>query len=240
MSDKYLALLELLRSTDDSLTASFLAENMGVSTRSVRSYVAAAKSAAHPYDIISATSTGYRLNRDAYFTYRSELDAKPESFPSTPREREHHIVHRLASTSTGLSIDDLSLSLHVSAATIESDIKRIRQNAVDSGVAIDRVDNVLTLRGDESQLRRLLSTLVHDETNSGLLSLDTIALRFEIPTLVEFKTDLIERLDYHRYFIKNSYTKRYCDTFSNTINNTYKYYYSYYNNNCLWFRCNNK
>jgi lichenan operon transcriptional antiterminator len=201
MSDKYLALLELLRSTDDSLTASFLAENMGVSTRSVRSYVAAAKSAAHPYDIISATSTGYRLNRDAYFTYRSALDAKPESFPSTPREREHHIVHRLASSSLGLSIDDLSSSLHVSAATIESDIKRIRQNAGDSGVAIDRVDNVLTLRGDETELRRLLSTLIHDTTSSGLLSLDTIALRFDIPTLVEFKTDLIERLDYHRYFV---------------------------------------
>ena len=201
MSDKYLALLELLRSTDDTLTASFLAENMGVSTRSVRSYVAAAKSAAHPYDIISATSAGYRLNRDAYFTYRSDLDTKPESLPSTPREREHHIVHRLASTGTGLSIDDLASSLHVSAATIESDIKRIRQNAVDSGVAIDRVDNVLTLRGDESQLRRLLSTVVHDTTTSGLLSLDTIALRFEIPTLVDFKTDLIERLDYHRYFI---------------------------------------
>lgn len=201
MSDKYLALLELLRSTDDSLTAAFLAENMGVSTRSVRSYVAAAKSAAHPYDIISATSTGYRLNRDAYFTYRSALDAKPESFPSTPREREHHIVHRLASSSLGLSIDDLSSSLHVSAATIESDIKRIRQSAGDSGVAIDRVDNVLTLRGDETELRRLLSTLIHDTTSSGLLSLDTIALRFDIPTLVEFKTDLIERLDYHRYFV---------------------------------------
>ena len=201
MSDKYLALLELLRSTDDSLTASFLAENMGVSTRSVRSYVAAAKSAAHPYDIISATSTGYRLNRDAYFTYRSALDAKPESFPSTPREREHHIVHRLASSSLGLSIDDLSSSLHVSAATIESDIKRIRQSAGDSGVSIDRVDNVLTLRGDETELRRLLSTLIHDTTSSGLLSLDTIALRFDIPTLVEFKTDLIERLDYHRYFV---------------------------------------
>ena len=201
MTDKYLALLELLRSSDEWLTAQHLSEKMGVSTRSVRSYVAAAKSAALPYDIINATSAGYRLNREAYFSYRSALEAKPDSLPSTPREREQHIVHRLASSTSGLSIDDLASTLHVSAATIEADIKRIRQTAMDSGVAIDRVDNVLTLRGVEAQLRRLLSTLVHDTTSSGLLSLDTIALRFDIPSLVEFKTDLIERLDYHRYFI---------------------------------------
>jgi lichenan operon transcriptional antiterminator len=201
MSDKYLTLLELLRSSDEWLTANFLADKMGVSTRSVRSYVTTAKSAAHPYDIISATSVGYRLNRDAYVSYRNALDAKPESIPSTPREREQHIVHRLASSATGLTIDDLAASLHVSSATIEADVKRIRQTASESGVAIDRVDNVLTLRGVEAQLRRLLSTLVHDTTSSGLLSLDTIAIRFDIPSLVSFKTDLIERLDYHRYFI---------------------------------------
>lgn len=201
MTDKYLALLEHLRSSDEWLTATWLSEKMGVSTRSVRSYVAAAKSAALPYDIINATSAGYRLNRDAYFSYRAALEAKPDSIPSTPREREQHIVHRLASNSSGLTIDDLASTLHVSPATIEADVKRIRQTALDSGVAIDRVDNVLTLRGVESQLRRLLSTLVHDTTSSGLLSLDTIAVRFDIPSLVVFKTDLIERLDYHRYFI---------------------------------------
>jgi len=52
-----------------------------------------------------------------------------------------------------------------------------------------------------SQLRRLLSTVVHDTTTSGLRDAST-RLRFDqILTLVDFKTDLIERLDYHRYFI---------------------------------------
>jgi lichenan operon transcriptional antiterminator len=53
-------------------------------------------------------------------------------------------------------------------------------------------------------MRRLLSTLVHETTDTGLLSLDTIAKRFELESLVEFKTDLIERLDYH-HFIINEY-----------------------------------
>lgn len=201
MSDKYLALLDMLRSSEETLTATFLAEHMGVSTRSVRAYVSAAKSAAHPFDIINATGAGYRLNREAYFSYMAARESKPDSIPTTPRERAHHIVQRLSSATQGLSIDTLASSLHVSAATIEGDVKRIRETAVESGVAIDRINNVFALRGEESQLRRLLSTLIHDTATSGLLSLDTIALRFEIPSLVDFKTDLIERLDYHHYFI---------------------------------------
>ncbi|MFM2412733.1 MAG: hypothetical protein RLZZ587_1066, partial [Actinomycetota bacterium] len=71
MSDKYTGLLEQLRASDEWLPAATLAERLGVSTRSVRSYVTAAKSAAHPFDIIATSSAGYRLNRDAYFAYRA-------------------------------------------------------------------------------------------------------------------------------------------------------------------------
>ena len=204
MTDKYTGLLELLRGSEDWLPATALAERLGVSTRSVRSYVTAAKSAAHPFDIIATSSAGYRLNRDAYFAYRAAFDDTPDSIPSTPRERAHHIAHRLAESVNGVAIDDLAADLHVSAPTIENAVKRIRAIADEVGVQLDRVDNVLAFRADEPQLRRLLSTLIHETTDTGLLSLDTIAKRFELESLVEFKTDLIERLDYH-HFIINEY-----------------------------------
>ncbi|MEY4397324.1 MAG: hypothetical protein RLZZ40_1080 [Actinomycetota bacterium] len=204
MSDKYTGLLELLRQSEEWLPATALAERLGVSTRSVRSYVTAAKSAAHPFDIIATSSSGYRLNRDAYFAYRAAFDDKPGSIPSTPRERAHHIAHRLAESTNGVAIDELAADLHVSVQTVEADVKRIRSIADDVGIQVDRVDNTLAFRGDEQQMRRLLSTLVHETTDTGLLSLDTIAKRFELESLVEFKTDLIERLDYH-HFIINEY-----------------------------------
>ncbi|MEN9740010.1 MAG: hypothetical protein RLZ72_276, partial [Actinomycetota bacterium] len=204
MSDKYTGLLELLRQSEEWLPATALAERLGVSTRSVRSYVTAAKSAAHPFDIIATSSSGYRLNRDAYFAYRAAFDDKPGSIPSTPRERAHHIAHRLAESTNGVAIDELAADLHVSVQTVEADVKRIRSIADDVGIQVDRVDNTLAFRGDEQQMRRLLSTLIHETTDTGLLSLDTIAKRFELESLVEFKTDLIERLDYH-HFIINEY-----------------------------------
>ena len=66
MADKYERMLELLAQTDDWMTASELADQLGVTTRSVRNYVAAAKTAAHPLPILAASTAGYRLNRDAF------------------------------------------------------------------------------------------------------------------------------------------------------------------------------
>ena len=66
MADKYARMLELLLQSDDWVTATELAEQLGVTTRSVRSYVAAAKAAAHPLQIITASTAGYRLQREQY------------------------------------------------------------------------------------------------------------------------------------------------------------------------------
>jgi len=204
MTDKQTGLLELLRADDDWIPAAVLAEKLGVSTRSVRTYVTAVKVAATPFDIISTSSAGYRLNRETYFAYRESIDGTAASTPSTPRERVHYICQRLAEEANGIALEALATELHVSSATIENDVRRLRQIANECDVQLDRVDNVLRFRADESRVRRLLSSLVHETADTGLLSLDTIALRFDLESLVEFKTDLIERLDYH-HFIINEY-----------------------------------
>ena len=204
MTDKQTGLLELLRADDDWIPAAVLAEKLGVSTRSVRTYVTSVKVAATPFDIISTSSAGYRLNRETYFAYRESIDGTAASNPSTPRERVHYICQRLAEEANGIALEALATELHVSSATIENDVRRLRQIANECDVQLDRIDNVLRFRADESRVRRLLSSLVHETADTGLLSLDTIALRFDLKSLVEFKTDLIERLDYH-HFIINEY-----------------------------------
>ncbi len=204
MTDKQTGLIELLRADDDWVPAAVLAEKLGVSTRSVRTYVTSVKSAASPFDIIATSSAGYRLNRDSYFAYRESVEGSGTSAPSTPRERVHYICQRLAEVPPGISLDTLASELHVSGATIENDVRRLRSIAHECDVQLDRIDNVLIFRADEYHVRRLLSSLVHETADTGLLSLDTIALRFDLGSLVEFKTDLIERLDYH-HFIINEY-----------------------------------
>ena len=162
-----------------------LAEKLGVSTRSVRTYVTSVKSAASPFDIIATSSAGYRLNRDSYFAYRESVEGSGTSAPSTPRERVHYICQRLAEVPSGISLDTLASELHVSSATIENDVRRLRSIALECDVQLDRIDNVLIFRADESHVRRLLSSLVHETADEAeaqrLLQLGDVQFVINIP-----------------------------------------------------------
>ncbi|MET0989345.1 MAG: BglG family transcription antiterminator [Glaciihabitans sp.] len=198
MSDKYERLLDYLSQTDGRVTAAELAEKLGVTTRSVRSYVTAAKSAAHPLPIISSSTNGYRLNRDAYAIFSSGSRTWEQN---TPRDRVHHLVRRLTEAPEGLDVHDLAESLYVSESTIESDLRKVKALGEDAGLALRRRGSVITLAGGEAEHRRLLSKLFRSESAQGFLELENVQREFVSADLGAFKTDLIAMLDSQGYYV---------------------------------------
>jgi lichenan operon transcriptional antiterminator len=200
MSDKYERLLDQLVQSEGWVTAAELADQLGVTTRSVRSYVTAAKSAAHPLQIITASTSGYRLNRDAYATFASGARARDSDF-DTPRDRVHHLVRRLTEAPQGLDVHALADSLFVSESTIEGDLRKVKALGEDAGVALVRRGSLVTLTGSEADHRRLLSKLFHSESAQGFLELENVQREFASDDLGAFKTDLIAMLDSQGYFV---------------------------------------
>ncbi|MCU1407757.1 MAG: hypothetical protein JWQ43_4060 [Glaciihabitans sp.] len=198
MSDKYERLLDYLSQTDGRVTAAELAERLGVTTRSVRSYVTAAKAAAHPLPIISSSTTGYRLNREAYATFSSGI--RPTD-SNTPRDRVHHLVRRLSEASDGIDLHVLADSLYVSESTIESDLRKVKALGEESGVVLSRRGSIVSLVGSESDLRQMLSRLFRSESAQGFLALENVQREFASDDLGAFKTDLIAMLDSQGYFV---------------------------------------
>ncbi len=200
MADKYARMLELLLQRDDWATATELAEQLGVTTRSVRSYVAAAKAAAHPLQIITASTAGYRLHREQYAEF---LDAGHDrgSNAETPQERVHHLVRRLTESSLGIDVHALADSLYVSESTIETDLRKVKTFADDAGARLERRGSTVRLIGSEGARRRLLSRLLQSESTQGMLDLEAIELEFGIQGLGAFKTELITALDVAGFFI---------------------------------------
>src|SRR5690606_23465695 len=121
-----------------------LADQLGVTTRSVRSYVTAAKAAAHPLQIITASTSGYRLNREVYAGFASESRGR-DSQADTPRDRVHHLARRLTEAPAGLDIHALADSLYVSESTIEADLRKVKQLGEDAGLTLNRKGSVVTL-----------------------------------------------------------------------------------------------
>ena len=199
MSDKYERLLDYLSQTDGWVTAGELSEQLGVTTRSVRSYVTAAKSAAHPLPIIASSTSGYRLNREAYASFSSDRGSNASL--TTPRDRVHHLVRRLTEAPRGLDIHDLADSLYVSESTIESDLRKVKTLGEESSLTLSRRGSTVSLSGSEANYRRLLSKLFRSESAEGFLALENVQREFDSEDLGAFKTDLIAMLDSEGYFV---------------------------------------
>jgi lichenan operon transcriptional antiterminator len=198
MSDKYERLLHYLSQSDTRVTAAELAEHLGVTTRSVRSYVTAAKAAAHPLSIISSSTNGYRLNRDAYATFASGGRVRDAD---TPRDRVHHLVRRLTEEPGGLDVHTLADSLYVSESTIESDLRKVKVLGEEAGLTLSRHGSVVTLTGTEAEYRRVLSKIFRTESAQGFLELENVQREFVSEDLGAFKTALIEMLESQGYFV---------------------------------------
>lgn len=200
MSDRRERLLAYLSHADGWVTAAELADQLGVTTRSVRSYVTAIKASAHPLDVIASSTSGYRLNRELYATFVSARQSRgPEA--ETPRDRMYHLVRRLGDAPDGLDVYSLAESMYVSESTIESDLRKLRAEIEGSELVLTRRDNLISISGSEYNLRRLLSRMFRAEGAQGFLELESIEREFESSNLRGFKTDLIAMLDSHGYFV---------------------------------------
>ncbi len=199
MSDKQTRMLDYLSQTSAWVTAGELADLLGVTPRTVRSYITALKAAAHPLEVVESGAAGYRLDLDAYAAYRAARRSSTE--PETPQNRLYALVRRLTEAEAGLDVYDLSEELFVSDSTVDADLAKVRQLLPDTGLTLSRHGSVVTLKGSETDRRRLLSRMFREESSRGLLELEAIQKEFASESLGAFKTDLIAMLDSQGYFV---------------------------------------
>ncbi|WP_448236515.1 BglG family transcription antiterminator [Microbacterium paulum] len=192
--------LSLLVREADWITAGELADVVGVTPRSIRSYVTALNARVPGGGVVESGPLGYHAGPDATAALRAMGDA------DTPRERVHHLVRALLAASDGIDVYEAADGFHVSAATIESDLGRVRALLGGSGIVLERTASRARLRGTEMAQRRLLSTLVHEETDEG--AFDLAAVRRTLgegsigpDAFGPFKADLVAGLGTLGYFV---------------------------------------
>ncbi|MCR2785181.1 MULTISPECIES: PTS sugar transporter subunit IIA [unclassified Microbacterium] len=192
-------LLTLLTREGDWLTAATMADALGVTPRSVRSYVTAVN-ARVPGTAIESGPQGYRAGPDATAALRAGNEA------ATPRDRLHTLVRTLLDEDDGIDVFETAERLYVSPATIDADLARVRGLLGGTELTLERSAARARLRGTEAAQRRLLSRLAHDEMEAG--SFDLEALRRTLGTqsvgaqaFGPFKTELVAGLGELGYFV---------------------------------------
>ncbi|MEV5072301.1 PRD domain-containing protein [Microbacterium sp. LMI12-1-1.1] len=192
--------LGLLLRDGDWVTASALADALGVTPRSIRSYVTAANARVAPGTAVESGPQGYRAGAEAAAAVRAGGDA------GTPRDRLHTVVRALLDAPDGIDVFETADALHVSPATLDADLARVRGLLGGTELTLERSASRARLRGTEGAQRRLLSKLAHDEMDAG--SFDLAALRRTLgegsvgaEAFGPFKTELVARLGALGWFV---------------------------------------
>src|SRR5690606_34891149 len=121
-------MLDVLGRRADWVTAGYLADHLGVTPRSVRSYVTAINQLTS--DAIESGPLGYRATGNAAAI---ELDDQGAS-RGAPRERLHTLIRQLLDSDDGVDVFETALEMHISTGTVEGDLRRIRGMLLGTGL----------------------------------------------------------------------------------------------------------
>ncbi|MGP3535508.1 BglG family transcription antiterminator [Microbacterium sp. RD1] len=195
-------LLGLLTRDGEWATAASLADVLGVTPRSIRSYVTSLNARVPSGAAVESGPQGYRAGPDA----AAALRAASSMENGTPRDRLHTLVRRLLDSDDGVDVFVTAEALHVSPATLEADLGRVRSLLGGTELTLERSASTARLRGTEMAQRRLLSRLAHDEMDAG--SFDLEALRRTLgaesvgaQAFGPFKAELVSELGARGYFV---------------------------------------
>lgn len=182
-------------------TAGALADVVGVTPRSIRSYVAALNARTSGGDAVESGPAGYRAGPGAREALRSR-----QAGESAPRDRLHGLVRTLLDLPDGIDVFDTAAQLHVSEATLEADLARVRGLLDGTDLTLERDREIVRLRGTEAAQRRLLSRLAHDEMDAASFHPETFRRALSgsavAPHAVApFKSALVRELGALGYFV---------------------------------------
>jgi lichenan operon transcriptional antiterminator len=195
-------ILAHLARASGTVTASELADALGVTPRSVRTYLARLRARPGAQDLVVSGPTGYRLDEDAYARFRSS-ETRVATTVDTPRERSTRIIRELLAAANGLDVFELADRLHVSESTVEADLAKLRPLVAELELRITRNGSTVTLSGSERDRRRLISRLFRDETTQGRIDLDAVERAFASESLSAFKTALLRELEARQYYVND-------------------------------------
>ena len=198
MKPKMIKLIRILSDYTEFVTASSLAANMDVSTRSIKSYIQEINSF-YP-DAIESSREGYRIDKQAA---RRILEESGTHIPQSSQERIVYIINSLIKSDTSVNTYDLCDEMYVSYSTIKNDLQAVKSRLRKYDLQLNNNHDNLTVSGLEKNKRRLLSSILYDESNVNFVNLETIQNIFLEIEIELIKDSLLEIFDRFHYFVND-------------------------------------
>lgn len=199
MKDIELELIRIL-TKHPNLTAAALSEHLKVSPRSVKNYV---RSINEQYPgTINSSRTGYEINIENAALI---LNAPISSIPQNSKERIIYIATKLINLGLEKEIDiyDLSEEIFVSISTLRKDISKVKNMLNKYDLELVCRGDILKIQGTEKNKRKMLSTIIYQESSSNFVNLRSIQNVFPDIDIAFIKNTILKAFTDFHYFIND-------------------------------------
>lgn len=173
MRQKQRELIKYLASQTKPVPSQVLAQELGVSIRSVKSYVSSINQES-PQKVILSGKQGYQIVGG----YIPTLPHTQDAIPQNHQERTHYIIKMALIGHQSLDIFDLSETLFASYSTLKSDLAQMNKTYERFGIKFNIKKGMIMISGTEQDKRRLVSHVIFEETNSRFLDLKSLDQTF--------------------------------------------------------------
>ncbi|MFV0551116.1 MAG: BglG family transcription antiterminator [Anaerorhabdus sp.] len=197
MKTLHLKLIHILQNSAVPCTASFLASQLDVSSRSVKNYIQEINSLIP--DTIYSSHKGYSINNDNAILL---LRKNKSSIPQTSNERVTYIINQIIK---GNKIDtyDLCDSMFISYSTIKNELAKVKRKIKPYDLELVIENDTISIVGLEKSKRQLLSSMLYSESNTNFINPTTIAANFPTIEADFIRSIILETFDEYHYFVND-------------------------------------
>lgn len=177
MNEKHLQLIKFLLKTKEWTTATTLATAQNVSVRTVKNYVSDLNKA-FP-DIIMSSSNGYMVRPAIANAALQSFFRNNSPVPQTNKERSLYVTIRLLRAFGPLSMYDLCDDMYISLSTLRIVLKRTKRQLSEYHLDLYISGDSIEIIGDEQSRRKMLSSIIFNESKASFFDFDTIQEIFD-------------------------------------------------------------
>jgi len=193
--EMFLRLVRYLNKESSWIKGSILAQHLGVTTRTLRTYI---KSINVNLDVpvIHSSELGYKYNPASNYL---SIQTEHISFEKKAN-RINYIIKKLCTEKQALSLLDLEDTLFISSTSLEKDLKIVQAVVESFSARYVREKKFIHIICDENIKRRIIAHIFFEETAQTFISVDVIEDAFDIH-IKDFYNEFLNILNHHNIYL---------------------------------------
>jgi lichenan operon transcriptional antiterminator len=199
ITEKEKELLRLLIAQDTWLTSFSISSLLGISVRSVKSYISGIN-AGYPGLIVSSHN-GFLVEDKKRLMKFLQTETSGVLRQQGAGDRKKYIFQKLLLKEEQYDLDSLADDLAVSPITLMKELSGLNGELAEYGLSLRNRKNIVSIAGAEESKKKLISKLIYEDARESFLSIRLIQDYLPHYDLAEVRKIIFSCLRRHHYFM---------------------------------------